>query len=152
MPRPVREDLQERAVHVLERRPRDEIVGCRDENVGDVEVHPVRPTHFGRDDATPLDAGEDRTGLRFQIQVLAAIRLGEGGTLLGPVDEVPGGRDGESGDAAVSPRGRGGGGNGPRPDDTGGLPPPRPLLPPPRGPGGGEDRRGAAGGGGGGPG
>src|SRR5256886_16155612 len=86
--------------------------GCRDENVGDVEVHPVHPTHFGRDDATPLDAGEDRTGLRFQIQVLAAIRLGEGGTVLGPVNEVPGGRDGESGGAAGPLRGRGGGGSG----------------------------------------
>src|SRR5256885_5585797 len=32
-------------------RPVHEVVGCRDENVGDVEVHPVPPVHRGRDEA-----------------------------------------------------------------------------------------------------
>src|SRR5438445_12976 len=101
MPRPRGQDLQEPAVRVLQRRPGNEVAGCRDENVGDVEVHPVGTAHLGRDDAMSLDASEDGAGLRFQVEVLASVRFCEGWTVLRPVDQVAGGRDGEAGDAAV---------------------------------------------------
>src|SRR5438445_855959 len=101
MPRPRGQDLQEPAVRVLQRRPGNEVVGCRDENVGDVEVHPVGTAHLGRDDAMSLDASEDGAGLRFQVEVLASVRFCEGWTVLRPVDQVAGGRDGEARDAAV---------------------------------------------------
>src|SRR5256886_7489222 len=104
------------------------IFGCRDENVGDVEVHPVRPAHLGRDDAVSLHASEDRAGLRFQVQVLAPVRLREGRTVLRPVVEVPGRRDREAGDVAIPLRVREHTGAVPRLDDARILASPRPLV------------------------
>src|SRR5207249_10650144 len=68
---------------------------------GNVAVPPVRAAHLGRDDTIPLDAREDRAGLRLQVQVLASRRLRERGTVLGPADEVPGRGDREAGEAPV---------------------------------------------------
>src|SRR5439155_1145266 len=47
VPRAGREDLDQPAARVGQRRPIDEVVGGRDEDVGDVEVHPVLPAQHG---------------------------------------------------------------------------------------------------------
>ena len=101
VPRAGREDLDQPAARVGQRRPIDQVVGGRDENVGDVEVHPVLPAQRGCDDAVSGHLAEDGPGLGFQIPILPAARPRKGGTVLDPMDHVPGRRDGEPRDVAV---------------------------------------------------
>src|SRR6267143_1313338 len=93
--RPRRQHLDEPAARVFQRGPVDQVIGRRQPQIGDAEVHPVLPIHPGRDDAITLDSAENGARFGFEAQILAAGGLSKRRSVFRPDDQVARGRYGQ---------------------------------------------------------
>ena len=89
------------AVIVLQRRPREQVVGGCDQDFGHVEVHPVFPVHLRRHTSFSNEATENRAGLGFQAHVFASRGARERRPVLDPGDQIARGGHRETRDVTI---------------------------------------------------